>query len=83
MVQPKWSGKRRDMTEKMLTATQNINTNEKISTQKKKKKRHLSRNYAAAVCVYWYTSLSLVCYLENIRDRYVVGENIFFQILFV
>ena len=34
MVQPKWSGKRRDMTEKMLTATQNINTNEKISTQK-------------------------------------------------
>ena len=27
--------------------------------------------------------LSLVCYLENIRDRYVVDENIFFQILFV
>ena len=31
----------------------------------------------AVVCVYWYTGLSLGCYLENIRVRYVVDENIF------
>ena len=29
------------------------------------------------MCVYWYTGLSLVCYLENISVRYVVVENIF------
>ena len=29
------------------------------------------------MCVYWYTGLSLVCYLENICVRYVVDENIF------
>ena len=36
----------------------------------------------AAVCVYWYTCLSLVCYLENICVRYVVDKYIS-QILFV
>ena len=29
------------------------------------------------MCVYWYTGLSLICYLENICVRYVVDENIF------
>ena len=66
----------------MLTVTQNINTYEKYQ-RKITKETLISRNYAAAVCVYWYTGLSLVCYLENIRDRYVGNENIFFQILFV
>ena len=28
------------------------------------------------MCVYKYTGLSLVCYLENIRVKYVVNENI-------
>ena len=69
------------MTEKMLTATQNINTNEK-NQRKKQQKRPLSRSFAAAVCVYWYTGLSLVSYLENIRVRYVVMKYIF-QIMFV
>ena len=33
-------------------------------------------NSTAVVCVYWYTGLSLACYLEHIRVVYVVGENI-------
>ena len=28
------------------------------------------------MCVYWYTGLSLACFLENIRVIYVVGESI-------
>ena len=35
-----------------------------------------SLNFAAVVCVYWYTGLSLACYLENIRVIYVVEESI-------
>ena len=45
-------------------------------------KRHSSLNFTAVVCVYWYTGLSLACYLENIRVINVGNENIF-QILFV
>ena len=57
------------MTAKMLAATQNINAN--------KQKGHSSMNFAAVcVCVYWYTGLSLACYLENIRVIYVVDVNI-------
>ena len=46
------------------------------STQNNKSKRHASLNFAAVVCVYWHTGLSLVCYLENIRIIYGVNENI-------
>ena len=47
------------------------------STQNNKE-NHASRsiNFAAVVCVYWYTDLSFACYLENIRVIYVVDENI-------
>ena len=62
------------MTAKMLAATQNINANKQ--NQLKITKETLNLNFAALVCVYWYTGLSLVCYLENIRAIYVVDENI-------
>ena len=76
------AGKHRDMTETMLIATQNINLNKQ--NQPKITKATLSLNFAAVVCVYWYTGLSLVCYLENIRVRYVINENnLEFQILLV
>ena len=42
----------------------------------KQQKRHSSLNFAAGVCVYWYTGLPLVCYMENIRVIYVFDENI-------
>ena len=34
------------------------------------------RDAHAVVCVYWYTGLSLACYLENIHVIYAVDENI-------
>ena len=41
LVHPGWSGKRRDMTEKMLTATQNIEYKRKKSTQNNKRDPYL------------------------------------------
>ena len=50
----------------------------------KYEKRHSSITFAVVVCVYWYTGLSLACYLEN-DSRYIlyVVMIIFFRILFV
>ena len=39
--------------------------------------------FAAVVCVYWYTGLSLVCYLKIFALNVNVIGEIFFQILFV
>ena len=53
----RWTGKRRDMTTKMMTAMLNIKTNKQ--NQLKSQKRPSSLNFSAIVCVYWYTGLSL------------------------
>ena len=82
LVQPRWTGKRRVMAAKMLAAMQNINKTNKIDS-KKKQKRHSSLIFAAVVCVYWYTGLPLVCYVEHIRALKMVSMKIFFQIMFV
>ena len=47
------------MAAKMLAETQNINTNKQ--NQLKLTKETLISNFAAVVCVYWYTGLPLVC----------------------
>ena len=63
---------------KKLAATQNINANKQIQLKITKE----TLIFASVVCVYWYTGLSLVCYLENIRV-FILSIEIFYQILFV
>ena len=72
--------KSRVMAAKMLAATQNINTNKQ--NQLKITKETLFFNFAAAVCVYWYTGLPLVCCMKIFALK-MVSMEIFFQILFV
>ena len=46
------------------------------STQNKK--RHSSLIFAAVVCVYWYTGLSIVCYMKIFASK-MLSMKIFFQ----
>ena len=64
------------MTAKMFAATQNINANKQNQLKITKETLILSISFAAVVCVYWYTGLSLACYSENIPVIYVVDETI-------
>ena len=64
------------MAAKMLAATQNINTNKQ--NQLKITKETLFSNFAAVVCVYWYTGLPLVCDMKIFAFK-----MLFFQFLFV
>ena len=64
LVQARWSGKRRYMTEKMLTATQNINTNEKY--QRKITKETL----ISKLCCSWVRLLAHMFIFNVLLGKY-------------
>ena len=66
---------------KMLTATQNINANGKY--QRKITKETLISKLCCSCARLLVHRFIFSVLLGNIRDRYVVDENIFFLILFV
>ena len=75
-LQCRWPGKRRDRTAKMLTATQNIDTNEKYR-HKIAKETHISKLCCSCVRLLVHRFIFSVLPGKNICDRHVVDENNF------